>query len=65
MRLGLIRQIRWKTGKAGNVGELLAMIQILFITLWEGRSVGLYTVAQSKYSILSKRGQEKNKKITA
>lgn len=35
-RLGFITQIKQKTDKAGNVRELLAIIQIQFITLWEG-----------------------------
>ena len=60
-RLGFITKIKEKTDKAGNVRELLAIIQIQFITLWEGWNVGLCTGAQSKYSILSERSQEKKK----
>ena len=59
MRLGFIRQIKWQTDKAGNVGELLAVIQIQFITLWEGRGV-----AQSKYSILRERRQREKDNCT-
>lgn len=59
MRLGFIRQIKWQTDKAGNVGELLAVIQIQFITLWEGRGV-----AQSKYSILRERRQREKYNCT-
>lgn len=60
-RLGFITKIKEKTDKAGNVRELLAIIQIQFITLWEGWNVGLCTGAQSKYSILSERSQGKKK----
>lgn len=40
MRLGFIRQIKWQADKAGNVGELPAMIQTQGLLLWRPRGVG-------------------------
>lgn len=46
--LGFIRQIKQQTNTAGGVGEPPAMTQTQFITLWEGPSAGLHTVAHTK-----------------